>query len=567
MNGAHEERPGFASAAWLLVWASAKNRATRLFKQPRYLVFTIAGLCYFVSLALRRVSSSTAVTSALSPSLILGVGFGVLVYVALAWLFGADRAALAFTEPEVQFFFPAPIRRRSLIHYKLLRMLLGALVVGPVLALAMQKTTVYGAIGYFFAYSTLAMHRLAASLTRASLLEHGLARIARRLLTAIIVLGVAGGIVWSFVQAKASLPPLGGTDAPTLQAAFEAWAAAHVDTLHWALFPVVAVLRVMHATTPGELVRALPAAAGVLAFHYVWAASTSAAFEESEAEAAESRARRLASGRAGVVTRGGPLFHLEGKGPPWVGIVWKNLLAQTRITRVQIFRWVVLLMVVPITTVVGARGSGTALVVLLIGAVTVATMAAMLGPHIVHNDLRGDLSNIDILRSYPLSGRDIVVAELFAPWLLLTAIEWVLLAAAVALGVVDGHHDGVFAAYVAGGLAVVLPMVTAAALYVRNALVLAFPSLVASATSGVRSFEATGQRLLVMIGTLLVLALLLLPAGAIAAGIAFLLARWLPFMAALDVAVLAGAVVAATELYLGLGILGRAFERFDVTRG
>ena len=31
----------------------------------------------------------------------------------------SDRGALAFTEAEIQFLFPAPLSRRQLIHYKL----------------------------------------------------------------------------------------------------------------------------------------------------------------------------------------------------------------------------------------------------------------------------------------------------------------------------------------------------------------------------------------------------------------------------------------------------------------
>ena len=39
----------------------------------------------------------------------------------LAWIIPHQRAALTFTEAEVAFLFPAPISRRALIHFKLLR--------------------------------------------------------------------------------------------------------------------------------------------------------------------------------------------------------------------------------------------------------------------------------------------------------------------------------------------------------------------------------------------------------------------------------------------------------------
>ena len=39
----------------------------------------------------------------------------------LAWILPHSRAALAFTEAEVAFLFPAPISRKTLIHFKLLK--------------------------------------------------------------------------------------------------------------------------------------------------------------------------------------------------------------------------------------------------------------------------------------------------------------------------------------------------------------------------------------------------------------------------------------------------------------
>ena len=49
----------------------------------------------------------------------------LFVIVLLAWIIPHERAALTFTEAEVAFLFPAPITRRTLIHFKLLRSQLG----------------------------------------------------------------------------------------------------------------------------------------------------------------------------------------------------------------------------------------------------------------------------------------------------------------------------------------------------------------------------------------------------------------------------------------------------------
>jgi hypothetical protein len=45
----------------------------------------------------------------------------LLAYIAYLWVVGTDKAALAFTEAEVSLLFTAPVSRRGLIVYKLVR--------------------------------------------------------------------------------------------------------------------------------------------------------------------------------------------------------------------------------------------------------------------------------------------------------------------------------------------------------------------------------------------------------------------------------------------------------------
>jgi len=74
-----------------------------------------------------------------------------------------------------------------------------------------------------------------------------------------------------------------------------------------------------------------------------------------------------------------------------------------------------------------------------------------------------------------------------------------------------------------------------------------------------------GQRLIFLAGQLLVLVFALVPV-AVGAAIAFFGARW--FVGAFAAGVLALAVVLATlsaEVWLGLKLLGRVFERFDLS--
>ena len=79
-------------------------------------------------------------------------------------------------------------------------------------------------------------------------------------------------------------------------------------------------------------------------------------------------------------------------------------------------------------------------------ALGIAVFAALLGPHMVRNDLRQDIDQMDILRSYPLRARDAVLGELLAPLAMLTAVEWGLLVVAAGLGVAMGTSATCFAA-------------------------------------------------------------------------------------------------------------------------
>ena len=564
-----------ASATWLLVWASAKNRLRRLLRQPRYLVFTLVGAAYLFMIGGRRWTGGAGGqppglphidTAKLSPGLVLAVGAGVLLYLASVWLFGSDTVALQFSEAEVQFLFPAPVSRRKLVHYKLARILAGALIAGPIVALVFRRATIYGAVAFFFAFASMSLHRVCASMTRASLLEHGVSALRRRGVTLAVLVAVVAGIAWSVSRTAATLPHPQGLGVDVWTAALGAWAEEHERPLRWALFPVVAVMRVGVARTPMELLTALPAAILVLAVHYAWAVSTSVAFEESAADAAEKRARRLEAaraGRLGPVRRGPPLFRLAGTGAPWVAIAWKNFLAGTRVSRRQLVIWAIAFFLVPIGMAIGMRSQHGALLAMLeIMPLVLAPFVALIGPHAMRNDLRTDVENVDILRSYPLAGRHVVLGELVAPLGMLAVVEWALLAVSIAASLVAGGRTEVAMALVGVGMIAVLPALTACALVLRNLIVIVLPSWGAPSAQETRGLEVFGQRLVVLFGTLVVLGLVLLPAGAVGTVIALLLWPALG-IAVVPIVSVAAAAVALGEAWLGLALVGRAFERME----
>ena len=115
----------------------------------------------------------------------------LLVVMLLMWIIPHERAALMFTEAEVAFLFPAPVGRRTLIHFKLLKSQAAILFS----ALFMTLIGRWGGGNYLFRFiawwgllSIINLHLLGSSFARTLLLERGISNWRRRL----FVLGGAG---------------------------------------------------------------------------------------------------------------------------------------------------------------------------------------------------------------------------------------------------------------------------------------------------------------------------------------------------------------------------------------
>ena len=130
------------SALLYLQFQTLKNRLLerlRRLRRPRYLFGALAGGFYLVMVFARPFFSmrqSFGEVHRLSPGYLpevpgsvweFAAAFALALLTALAWLVPHERAALVFTEAEIAFLFPAPIRRRTLIHYKLVRSQLAVL--------------------------------------------------------------------------------------------------------------------------------------------------------------------------------------------------------------------------------------------------------------------------------------------------------------------------------------------------------------------------------------------------------------------------------------------------------
>lgn len=508
-----------------LVGATARNRARWMAKQlkrPRYLVTAALGVGYFAFIFLAPLLGSEPDTDRARPDWVLHVApFAVAAWLVFAWVRGGYEDALAFTASETHFLFPAPLGRPTLIRYKLLRAQLG---IGLTVLLAWFFT--FGGpvpwyltlVGYWMSINTLYLHQLGASLTRVTAMHDGggLRRVAVPVAVAVLVLGA---VAWSFAGVVGEL-----RSAPDLATAITGMVASlDRPVSRVALYPFRAMVGPVLAGSTAEWLAAVPAALLFLALHYAWVMRTDAAFEEAAAEAGEKRARiqaRLRSGQsiwqAGKEdTRARRWIRppLAPVGEPTMALVWKHVLKFTG----AIGRSTVVV-------VVGGAAAVFALLVWASGSVPEAAtgmvmifalsagMALLFGPIGTRTDLRADLASLQVLRTYPLDPRWVVAAEVGSAAFLISAIQVLLLLAALAFLPLTSLDDTAWR--VAGLLALAImlaPAITGLVVVIQNAIALMFPEWSRIGGTNPGGFDHMGRMMLTFVGTTLALAALLLP--------------------------------------------------------
>jgi len=114
--------------------------------------------------------------------------------------------------------------------------------------------------------------------------------------------------------------------------------------------------------------------------------------------------------------------------------------------------------------------------------------------------------------------------------------------------------------------AMIAPPLIAIQLLVLNGALLTFPAWTHSAGNRTeRGIEMLGQRIILVAGLFLIIAIALIPA-AIGASVTFLVAKWLAgTFAAIIAAAIAVVLVLSVESLLGILWLGARFERLDLS--
>ena len=492
--------------------------------------------------------------------------------VAWGWIFGVERRVLAFSPAEVTFLFSGPVSRRGLIQFKLLRSQLLILFNALLWTLILSRER-FGVspwlrvISIWVLLTTLSFHRLGASFVRTSLAEHGRLGLRHRVVSLVVLGAVLIALTWSITDA---LPHLAGADARTPLGFLSALGEAAAHPLPAALtYPFRVMIRPLTAPSVSAWLNALWPALVLLVLHYVWVVRSDTAFEEAAAAVSLQRAQALAERRAGrraphaVGRVTPPLFRLAPQGWPAGAILWKNLVAVTRTQRVRNVALALATGAV-VVTALSFEPEGTLAEMAGWFAVTWAAAMTVIGPQWVRNDLRGDLLKLDLLRSYPLRGWSVVIAEVSASAVVLTVVQLSLLVIGYLafLGnqsmtpALDERSLLLLAAFV------FLPGINLLGMIIQNGAALLYPAWVRLGSGRPAGVEALGQNMLMMVVFVALLAVTLLLPLAIGGGAFLLLHRAISGWAALPATVLVLGIM-AFEAALLVEWLGRLFERTD----
>ena len=556
-----------------LTLTTLKNRIlvrVKRLRQPRYLLGTIVGLAYFWTLFLRpRFSRGGLSGATLSSngriSLELAIAAVLFLFVAIAWLLPSKkRAALAFTQADVHLLFPAPLTRRELLRYKIMRSVAGILFGSALMTIFFRPGSLLSGgwmtfTGVAFIMAILQLHGTGASLRRESLQTHGAAGLMRQWLPVAVVGGavlVLAGTLLLDWQTLASQASLFGVLAELRRLAMEGPAAM-------VLWPMRVVARLPISESPAAFLRALPPVLLILVLNYVWVIRSDASFEEGSAEFAE-RIARVRKGQAlkptvrKVAAEAKSPFTLSLQGRPEIAILWKNLIKIGRYLSVRALLRLLPLFVFLAVFMASGRHRGMSETFAALCAM-IFVLTIIMGPLIARNDLRQDLANLAVLKTWPVSGTELVRGEVLAPAVLLTVIAWF-----CALGgLIFAASLKLLPSWIIAA-ALLAPGVILIQLLGQNGLAVTWPSWFATAASRPRGIDVMGQRLLMMAAMLLMLAIVVIPAGLAGAAV-MIVGYFLTDITAVVIPALAAAAVLLAEAYLISHMIGKLLDRTDIS--
>ena len=547
-----------------LSWRSLRGRAVgwlRLMKQPKYLVGTLAGVAWMGLFALRPIMRANrragleerfGEIAEWLPAVETVAALVLLVFLSLWWLWPFGKAMLELTETELHVLLPAPVRRRHIIQYAVLRsqwgILFGCLMISFFSAGGSPTALVWRFVSFWLFLTLWNLHARGRGLWIARLQELPAATAWRR--RAMVLAAV--GLLWTILapgiaSIVAALPALSGDVAPHVRAALDPERlgseaprlALLLTPARWVTGPVFAGL--VRNTPLASRLATLVWPLLLVVLHNEWVVRSQARFEEASLERSRRQAARRELGarfrKIKQSQRERTPFHLDGVGRPELAIVWKNLMMAHRANLfVAVGAGVVAIGAAAV--VVGVTGLPDWLIgFMLVGGVTGLGMTPLMAGHQWRNDLRTDLLRIEVIRTWPIDGWRLFASQVLPPAIIATlyaaAAGGTLLIAGIAAGGKPTATRLVlvppelvaslgvpYEVLLLLGLAAILPLIAVIALLsstLQNLLALLWLSWIQLGRRRSGSAAHIGQGLLTGLGMMLALAVGLLP-GAVLVG-------------------------------------------------
>lgn len=573
----------FSAASYIIV-CTAKNRMQRRLRrlrEPRYLIGAIVGIAYIgFAIAGRMIGMRTGsrrrrertAPAALIPAFgATGPSLAGLVMVALAsaiWLTPLSASFLTFTPAEKAVLFAAPLTRRQLLMYRVMRAqwssLFGAAVFAIAYPVASAPARLRGLAAGWLALMTLHLFLSGALLARLRLRTMGAPSMRARVLLRLPQLLTVGAfaVVAVEIALAARIHPVQtpGDVFHVIREVMQGGLAPHV------LMPFLAVVRPLFAMSLSSFIAAMIPALVVYATVLAWVMSSDDVVDALAERSAEEPARAARADTAAYQARSAA-WTLALKGRPEGLFIWKGAQQTFRmVDRRAVVQFLAVIAWISVFVVLIGRLGGRELARALAALATVAAaLVTIIGPQVLRRDMRQDLAKLDVLQTWPIRPASVVRGEILWPAAVVTALAWVLGVVALMLSASLFSRANLSVRLAIGSAAlIVVPALVLAQYTIHNAAALIFPGWIPADGSRLRGVDALGQRLILFGGTFVVLMVSLLPAAIVSGTLWLVLYPVAGVWSIVPIAGLAAAIVLA-EVLLATEALGPAYESLDMT--
>lgn len=417
-----------------LHWMTLRGRVVRsirLLRQPKYLVGFLVGAGWIALWILRPLLRSHFGVvriggleggEVLTSTIHRMAALFVTLFLPLPWLLPWGPLGLPFRESELTLLLQAPLTRRQIIQYGLLKSELGVIFGALLLSLArggrgfsVWLSSFIGILLLFDLWHLNGRWRALFNLRQREV-PAALARRRRVLLTLCLVA--------YYAVLLTALSPLPGRVSALLQEAGPQRIVASLGNLEWPSLLVALSAPAWYLTAPifaegaTRLVLTLVPVVLALLLQRELVLRSKACFEEKALEQAKKRETRKSPtrrfARLSSRARATAIFELERAPHPALAILWKNLMRVTRVPwrRIALAAPVLLLALAVLPALLHVHPAVYAVLASFGGfsAIFLPLGAGMLW----NNDLRSELGHLELVRPWPVSARRFLLSEVVA---------------------------------------------------------------------------------------------------------------------------------------------------------